>query len=76
MATHKLMTLQEEAEAVAKEGGLYVPPFRMAKIVAVASKTFDLLATKGTFQPSYEEILLTLSLVKNMAERACGTERE
>lgn len=66
----RLPGLQEEAEAMAKKHGYYIPPYRMAEIVKTANRVFSALTT-STFQPTYEECRMVLHIVETAMTLGC-----
>lgn len=70
----KLLTPYEEAEAIAKEHGIYVPPCKLSRITENAAKILNLL-TKNNPAMTYQELLLTMDTVRNTLEQAGGQIR-
>ena len=65
--------LKKECEDIVKRTGIYVPPYRMASVLAKASKVFDVMI-KNDVCTSYAECLLTLRVVMNAIKEVTGED--
>lgn len=65
--------MMAERERIERDGSIYIPPYRMANLMRVASKIMDTMVKADT-NVCYEECNIILALVA--AGIACVTEEE
>ena len=67
--------MRAEKDRMEKENRLYLPPFRMAKLMGAASKIMDLMVRADT-NICYEECRIILALVRAGINCMAETEEE
>ena len=65
--------LKKECEEITRKTGIYIPTYRMASILAKASKVFDTLV-KNDVCTTYNECLIILRIVMKAIQEVTGEE--
>ena len=67
--------IRHEADEIASRTGRYIPPYRLANLMKMSQRIFDLVV-KSDIAMTYEEIQLVLSMVQGAVDKATGRDAE
>lgn len=67
--------IRHEADEIASRTGRYIPPYRLANLMKMSQRIFDLVV-KSDIAMTYEEIQLVLGMVQGAVDKATGRDAE